>query len=151
MIPVLFKHSTRDKTDTTRRRAIFGVGPGEVTHEQRSKAKTVSDGLAYGMESYGLSQRLGIGVDEASGILRQYFEAFPKVRAYMDDTVVAAKACGYTERNWVGGATCRSWPRTTFVSPSSRAPSNECRYPRPCRRHLQIALFASMRPSNRPV
>ena len=63
---------------------IFGVDPSEVTIGMRSKAKMVSYGLAYGMESYGLAQRLGIEVDEASQILNAYFDNFPRVRAYID-------------------------------------------------------------------
>jgi len=76
---------------------IFGVDPGAVTTDQRSKSKMVSYGLAYGMEAYGLSQRLGIGVDEASSILEAYFAAFPSVRSYMDQTVTDARNKGYTE------------------------------------------------------
>ncbi|CAB4593654.1 unannotated protein [freshwater metagenome] len=76
---------------------VFGVALGEVTADQRSKAKMVSYGLAYGMEAYGLSQRLSIGVDEASVILKAYFEAFPNVKKYMDDAIVEARRTGYTE------------------------------------------------------
>jgi DNA polymerase I len=76
---------------------VFEVDPKAVTLEQRSKAKMVSYGLAYGMESYGLAQRLNIPVAEASVILDAYFEAFPNVKAYMDSTVVEARSRGYTE------------------------------------------------------
>lgn len=76
---------------------VFSVDPADVTVEQRSKAKMVSYGLAYGMEAYGLSQRLNIAVDEAAVILDAYFEAFPNVRAYMESTVVEARERGYTE------------------------------------------------------
>jgi DNA polymerase-1 len=76
---------------------VFGVDPGEVTIDQRSKAKMVSYGLAYGMEAYGLGQRLGISTDEAAVILDAYFEAFPNVKAYMDETVQEARKNGYTE------------------------------------------------------
>jgi DNA polymerase-1 len=76
---------------------VFGVEPGEVTLGQRSKAKMVSYGLAYGMESYGLAQRLNIPVDEAAAILKAYFEAFPNVKAYMERTVEEARQRGYTE------------------------------------------------------
>ena len=76
---------------------VFSVEPAAVTVDQRSKAKMVSYGLAYGMEAYGLGQRLGIGTDEASVILNAYFEAFPRVRAYMDETVREARERGYTE------------------------------------------------------
>jgi len=76
---------------------VFGVEPGEVNVEQRSKAKMVSYGLAYGMEAYGLGQRLSIPTSEAQEILDAYFEAFPAVRAYMDHTVAEARERGYTE------------------------------------------------------
>ena len=76
---------------------VFGVKASDVSHEQRSKAKMVSYGLAYGMEAYGLSQRLAIGVDEAATILNSYFAAFPNVKKYMDDTIHAARQSGYTE------------------------------------------------------
>ncbi|MEJ5254285.1 MAG: DNA polymerase I [Acidimicrobiales bacterium] len=76
---------------------VFGVPPESVTLEQRSKAKMVSYGLAYGMEAYGLGQRLGIPTAEAQEILDAYFEAFPAVRAYMERTVAEARERGYTE------------------------------------------------------
>ncbi|MBL8775446.1 MAG: DNA polymerase I [Acidimicrobiales bacterium] len=76
---------------------IFSVPNDEVTTEQRSKAKMVSYGLAYGMEAYGLGQRLGIPTEEAAEILDAYFVAFPSVKAYMEATVAEARERGYTE------------------------------------------------------
>ncbi|MDH4170835.1 MAG: DNA polymerase I [Acidimicrobiia bacterium] len=76
---------------------VFGVDPGAVTIEQRSQAKMVSYGLAYGMEAYGLGQRLNIATEDAAVILEAYFEAFPSVRDYMDRTVAEARERGYTE------------------------------------------------------
>ncbi len=76
---------------------IFGVDPTEVSVDQRSKAKMVSYGLAYGMEAYGLGQRLGIPTSEAQQILDAYFTAFPSVRAFMERTVAEARDRGYTE------------------------------------------------------
>ena len=76
---------------------VFGVDPASVTVEQRSKAKMVSYGLAYGMEAYGLGQRLNIPTDEAAVILDAYFVAFPNVKNYMDRTVIEARERGYTE------------------------------------------------------
>jgi DNA polymerase-1 len=75
---------------------VFGVEPGAVTLEMRSKAKMVSYGLAYGMEAYGLGQRLNIATEEAAKILDAYFVAFPNVKQYMDDTVLEARKNGYT-------------------------------------------------------
>jgi DNA polymerase I len=76
---------------------VFGVEPGDVKVRMRSTAKMVSYGLAYGMEAYGLGQRLNIPTDEASIILDAYFDAFPNVRAYMERTVKEARMRGYTE------------------------------------------------------
>ncbi|MFM7871112.1 MAG: DNA polymerase, partial [Actinomycetota bacterium] len=76
---------------------VFGVDPDRVSTEMRSKAKMVSYGLAYGMEAYGLGQRLGIPTDEAAEILDSYFAAFPNVHDYMERTVAQAKERGYTE------------------------------------------------------
>ena len=75
---------------------VFGVERDQVTHAQRSTAKMVSYGLAYGMEAYGLSQRLGVSVEEAQGILQAFFAAFPSVNAYMETAVSDARAAGYT-------------------------------------------------------
>jgi DNA polymerase-1 len=76
---------------------VFAVDPDKVTLDQRSKAKMVSYGLAYGMEAFGLAARLNIPRDEAAAILKAYFEAFPNVDAYMDATVKEARMRGYTE------------------------------------------------------
>ncbi len=75
---------------------VFGVPPEEVTPAQRSTAKMVSYGLAYGMEAYGLAQRLAVPVEEATAILTSFFEAFPAVRASMDQAVAEARERGYT-------------------------------------------------------
>lgn len=77
--------------------SVFSVDPKSVSANQRSQAKMVSYGLAYGMEAYGLAQRLAIGVEEASVILNAYFDAFPNVKKYMDGAVAEAKQRGYTE------------------------------------------------------
>jgi DNA polymerase-1 len=75
---------------------VYGVAPGEVTKAQRDRAKMVSYGLAYGMEAYGLSQRLATSVEEASEIVARYFGAFPQVRQYMEGTVAEARDRGFT-------------------------------------------------------
>jgi DNA polymerase-1 len=90
-----FESGTDIHTETAAR--VFGVTHAEVTSEQRAKAKMVSYGLAYGMEAYGLAQRLSIPTPEAQAILDAYFEAFPAVRAYMEQTVAEARERGYTE------------------------------------------------------
>jgi DNA polymerase-1 len=75
---------------------VYGVAPEDVTHTQREFSKMVSYGLAYGMEAYGLSQRLGVAVEEAAAIMDSYFGAFPRVKEYMDETVVEARQRGAT-------------------------------------------------------
>ncbi len=86
-----------DDIHTATASRVFGVPADVVSHAQRAKAKMVSYGLAYGMEAYGLAQRLGVEVAEAREILDAYFEAFPSVHSYMEATVAQARARGYTE------------------------------------------------------
>ena len=75
---------------------VYGVPADEVTKDQRDRAKMVSYGLAYGMESFGLARRLATSQEEASEIMERYFTAFPKVRSYMLETVAEARERGYT-------------------------------------------------------
>ncbi len=75
---------------------VFGIPPEQVTSAMRQKAKMVSYGLIYGMEAYGLAQRLGIEVSEAQAILESYFAAFPQVKNYMSNTIRNARDDGYT-------------------------------------------------------
>jgi DNA polymerase-1 len=89
--------TTGQDIHTTTAARVFGDAPDAVTSEHRAKAKMVSYGLAYGMESYGLAQRLSIPVSEAADILDAYFVAFPNVKAYMERTVNEARQRGYTE------------------------------------------------------
>ncbi len=86
-----------DDIHTATAARVFAMDPDEVGVEHRSKAKMVSYGLAYGMEAYGLAQRLNIATDEAAAILAAYFAAFPAVRDYMDRTVAETRQRGYTE------------------------------------------------------
>ncbi len=67
--------------------AVFGVeGTGVWPHHRRF-AKVVNYGLAYGMEAFGLGQRLGIETHEARDILDNYFDGFPNVKNFMEQTV----------------------------------------------------------------
>lgn len=76
---------------------VFQVPIDAVTPEQRSKAKMVAYGLAYGMEAYGLAQRLNISTLEAEDILQSFFSAFPKVKSYTERSVAEARSLGYTK------------------------------------------------------
>ena len=74
---------------------VFSVGLEAVTAEMRRRAKMVNFGIAYGISAFGLAQRLSIPRGEASEIIRQYFESYPGIRRYMDDTIASAKANGF--------------------------------------------------------
>jgi len=75
---------------------VFDEREQDVTSEQRRFAKVVNYGLAYGMEAFGLGQRLGIETGEAREILDSYFDGFPNVKDFMERTVAEAKGRGYT-------------------------------------------------------
>ncbi|HEX5615430.1 MAG TPA: DNA polymerase I, partial [Acidimicrobiia bacterium] len=75
---------------------VFDVDETDVDEFQRRFAKVVNYGLAYGMEAYGLGQRLDIPTEQAREILDAYFEGFPNVHAYMEETVREARTRGYT-------------------------------------------------------
>ncbi len=76
---------------------VFGVEPADVTPAQRAKIKAMSYGLAYGLSAYGLSRQLLIGVDEAKGLMDEYFARFGGVRDYLREVVDVARRTGYTE------------------------------------------------------
>ena len=76
--------------------SVFGGAPADVLAEQREQAKAVSYGLAYGMEAFGLSRRLGVPVSVAKEIMDKYFSGFPSLRAYMDQTIKDIRAKGYS-------------------------------------------------------
>ncbi len=75
---------------------VNGVAIDEVTTEQRRRAKMINFGLLYGMEAYGLAQRLEIGRQEAQEHIDVYFDRFPEVRDFMRGIVDAARDSGYT-------------------------------------------------------
>ncbi|MDR2883368.1 MAG: DNA polymerase I [Alistipes sp.] len=76
---------------------IFGVAPGEVTSEQRRRAKTANFGIIYGISAFGLAQRLAIPRGEAGAIIEGYFRSYPGVKAYMERVVAEARGTGYVE------------------------------------------------------
>jgi len=75
---------------------VAGVAPHEVTPEQRRRAKMINFGLLYGMEAYGLAQRLTISREDAQQHVDSYFAQFPEVQAYMRGIVAEARSTGYT-------------------------------------------------------
>ncbi|MBM7848456.1 DNA polymerase-1 [Arthrobacter roseus] len=75
---------------------VFGVEPADVSPDMRSKVKAMSYGLAYGLSSFGLSNQLNVPVDEARGLIRDYFARFGSVRDYLRTVVDQARKDGYT-------------------------------------------------------
>ncbi len=76
---------------------VFHVEPQEVTPDMRSKAKMVNFGIIYGISAFGLSQRLNISRKEAKEIIDSYFEQYPKIKAFMDNSIAFARDHGYVE------------------------------------------------------
>lgn len=76
---------------------VFHVELNEVTDLQRRNAKAVNFGIVYGISSFGLSQDLSITRKEASDYIKQYFKTYPKIKAFLDQTVEDARTKGYAE------------------------------------------------------
>ncbi|HMA44991.1 MAG TPA: DNA polymerase I [Gemmatimonadales bacterium] len=76
---------------------IFGVPQDQVTSEMRARAKTINFATIYGQGPFALARQLGIGQDEAKAFIRQYFERFAGVRAWLDRTILEARERGYVE------------------------------------------------------
>ncbi|WKZ30623.1 MAG: DNA polymerase I [Candidatus Dojkabacteria bacterium] len=74
---------------------IFGVDYADVNDSQRRIAKTVNFGLLYGMSAFGLSKSIGVSVKEADAFIKAYFESFPNVQKYMEETIDFASQYGY--------------------------------------------------------
>jgi len=76
---------------------VFGVEIDEVIPDMRRTAKMVNFGIIYGISAFGLSQRLGIPRGEASEIIKTYFEEYPAIKQFMEDTIEDAREKGYVE------------------------------------------------------
>ena len=76
---------------------VFGVEIDEVIPDMRRTAKMVNFGIIYGISAFGLSQRLGIPRGEASEIIKTYFEEYPAIKKFMEDTIQDAREKGYVE------------------------------------------------------
>lgn len=76
---------------------IFGIDLSEVTADQRRIAKTANFGIMYGISAFGLAQRLKLSRGEAKKIIDDYFENFPAISSYINDTLASARECGYVE------------------------------------------------------
>ena len=94
---------------------IFGLTTlGDVTPNHRRKAKEVNFGIPYGVSAYGLASRLGISNTEGKEMIDQYFERFPGIKKYIDETVEFAKDNGYVatlmgRRRYIPDINSRNW------------------------------------------
>ncbi|HCE01274.1 MAG TPA: DNA polymerase I [Armatimonadetes bacterium] len=80
----------------------FGVPEERVTKDQRNRAKLLNYAVLYGVSNYGLAQQMGgaISAAEAKGLIDQYFQRFPKVRQFVEQTVAEARRTGFTRTLW---------------------------------------------------
>jgi DNA polymerase-1 len=76
---------------------VFGVPLDQVTTEMRRRAKVFNFGVLYGLTGFGLSQREGISRDEAQRFIDTYFERYPRVKEWREQTIVETRARGYAE------------------------------------------------------
>jgi len=74
---------------------VLGIPIEEVTPEQRNNAKAVNFGIIYGISAFGLSEDIGVHVKEAERYIAGYFEKYPRVKSYLDETIETAKKTGY--------------------------------------------------------
>lgn len=97
-IPAL-KQAFRDGLDIHAMTAseMFDVPLDEMTPDIRRQAKAINFGVIYGISGFGLARNLRIPRDQAQGFIDRYFERFPGIRAYMNDTVAFAKEHGYVQ------------------------------------------------------
>ncbi|MDA7027192.1 DNA polymerase I [Bacillus sp. CLL-7-23] len=99
---------------------VFHVSETEVTGAMRRQAKAVNFGIVYGISDYGLSQNLGITRKEAAAFIERYFDSFPGVKEYMEETVQDAKQKGYvttllSRRRYIPELTSRNFNLRSFA------------------------------------
>ncbi|MGM0545706.1 MAG: DNA polymerase I [Bacteroidota bacterium] len=92
----------------------------DVTSDHRRKAKEVNFGIPYGVSAYGLASRLGISNDEGKEMIDQYFERFPGILEYINETKAFAKENGYVKtlmgrRRYISDINASNWNRRAFA------------------------------------
>ena len=105
---------------TTTAAEIYGVKPGEVSPEQRDAAKAVNFGIVYGISSFGLARGTGLTQGEAKEFIEGYFQRYPAVRRYMEETVARARETGFVttlfgRRRYLPDLTSRRWQQRAFA------------------------------------
>jgi len=94
--PSLIRTFQNDEDVHTRTASeIFGLTPDEITPEMRRKAKAVNFGIIYGISAFGLAQDIGVSNTEAKRYIDNYFDRYPQVRKFLDQTIVDARTKGY--------------------------------------------------------
>lgn len=76
---------------------IYKIDISEVTSDMRRKAKTANFGIIYGISVFGLAERMNVERKEAKELIDGYFETYPQVKAYMDQSIKVAQETGYVE------------------------------------------------------
>lgn len=76
---------------------IYGMDKSEISKEQRANVKSVNFGIIYGISSFGLAQQLGVSRKEASDLIEQYFESYPRVKQYIESCKQNAREKGYAQ------------------------------------------------------
>lgn len=79
---------------------VFGIDPKSVDREMRRRAKAVNFGIIYGISPFGLSEQLGISKEESKNYIDKYFQEYPEVKKFIDQTVVDAYTRGFVETIW---------------------------------------------------
>jgi DNA polymerase I len=97
---------------------MFGVPIKDMPAEVRRRAKAINFGIIYGISAFGLANQLGIPREEAGAYIKRYFERFPGIRTYMDETKKRVKEDGYVTT--IFGRKCH-YPRVAASNPSERA------------------------------
>jgi DNA polymerase I len=97
---------------------MFGVPVKDMPPDVRRRAKAINFGIIYGISAFGLANQLGIAREEAGAYIRKYFERFPGIRAYMDETKAFCKQNGYVLTLF--GRKCH-YPDIVNSNPSIRA------------------------------
>lgn len=99
---------------------VFHVSEDEINSDMRRQAKAVNFGIVYGISDYGLSQNLGITRKEAKKFIERYFDSYPGVKEYMNNTVQEAKQAGYVttlmqRRRYLPEITSRNFNQRSFA------------------------------------
>ena len=76
---------------------MFGVPLKNMTSDVRRRAKAINFGIIYGISAFGLANQLGIGREEAGNYIKTYFERFPGIKEYMEQTRTSVHSNGFVE------------------------------------------------------